>query len=123
MADIHKFDPSRRTHWRSDDELKRIHENLPWNRRRINWRYAVLAFLGAAAVGQIGIWAYQRSEARKAALALIPQGKVWRSCSEVRAAGVAPLTSSDPGYSRWLDADGDGIACEPYADVDGLRLW
>ena len=34
------------------------------------------------------------------------------SCAEVRAAGAAPIRSGDPGYSRRLDRDGDGIGCE-----------
>ena len=29
-----------------------------------------------------------------------------------RAAGAAPLHTGDPGYSRKLDRDGDGDACE-----------
>ncbi len=36
----------------------------------------------------------------------------YRNCTAVRAAGKAPLRSTDPGYSRKLDRDGDGIACE-----------
>jgi len=38
----------------------------------------------------------------------------YRYCSEARAAGVAPLYQGDPGYAPHLDADGDGVACEPY---------
>ncbi|WP_026360492.1 thermonuclease family protein [Amycolatopsis nigrescens] len=34
------------------------------------------------------------------------------NCAAARAAGVAPLHRGDPGYSRKLDADGDGVACE-----------
>ena len=34
------------------------------------------------------------------------------NCAAVRAAGAAPLHRGDPGYSRKLDRDGDGIACE-----------
>ncbi|MCH4159193.1 MAG: DUF1524 domain-containing protein [Bifidobacterium minimum] len=36
----------------------------------------------------------------------------YQNCTAVRAAGKAPLRSTDPGYSRKLDRDGDGIACE-----------
>ena len=36
----------------------------------------------------------------------------YANCAAVRAAGKAPLHSGDPGYSRKLDRDGDGIACE-----------
>ena len=36
----------------------------------------------------------------------------YRDCAEVRAAGKAPLHRGDPGYSRDLDRNGDGIACD-----------
>ncbi|WP_421735742.1 excalibur calcium-binding domain-containing protein [Cellulomonas sp.] len=36
----------------------------------------------------------------------------YKSCDAVRAAGAAPLRTGDPGYSKELDRDGDGIACE-----------
>lgn len=35
-------------------------------------------------------------------------------CADARAAGVAPIYAGEPGYREGLDADGDGIACEPY---------
>ncbi len=41
-----------------------------------------------------------------------PASTYYANCSEVRAAGKAPLYAGDPGYSRKLDRDGDGIACE-----------
>lgn len=37
---------------------------------------------------------------------------MWANCGEARAAGAAPVTSSDPGYGMHLDGDGDGIGCE-----------
>ena len=33
------------------------------------------------------------------------------NCSEVRAAGKAPIRRGDPGYGSHLDGDDDGIAC------------
>ncbi|MFF2050518.1 DUF1524 domain-containing protein [Leifsonia sp. NPDC058194] len=36
----------------------------------------------------------------------------YQNCDAVRAAGKAPLYAGQPGYSRKLDRDGDGIACE-----------
>ena len=36
------------------------------------------------------------------------------SCDAVRAAGLAPAAIGSPGYSPHLDADSDGIACEPW---------
>ncbi|WP_246862859.1 excalibur calcium-binding domain-containing protein [Paenibacillus cellulosilyticus] len=37
---------------------------------------------------------------------------VYKNCTDVRAAGAAPLHKGDPGYSKKLDRDGDGVACE-----------
>lgn len=39
-------------------------------------------------------------------------GTSYPNCAAVRAAGAAPLHIGEPGYSRKLDRDGDGIACE-----------
>jgi len=36
----------------------------------------------------------------------------YANCSEVRAAGAAPIYAGQPGYSSKLDRDGDGVACE-----------
>jgi micrococcal nuclease len=42
---------------------------------------------------------------------LVPE-ELYASCSAVRAAGKAPIHKADPGYSRALDRDGDGVGCE-----------
>jgi len=36
----------------------------------------------------------------------------YANCAAAREAGAAPLHRGDPGYSRKLDRDGDGSACE-----------
>ena len=36
----------------------------------------------------------------------------YANCAAVRAAGADPIRTGDPGYSRKLDRDGDGIGCE-----------
>lgn len=36
------------------------------------------------------------------------------NCASARAAGAAPIHRGEPGYRPPLDADDDGIACEPY---------
>jgi hypothetical protein len=38
----------------------------------------------------------------------------YRNCAQARAAGAAPIYRGQPGYAPWLDADDDGIACEPW---------
>jgi hypothetical protein len=36
----------------------------------------------------------------------------YKNCTAVRAANADPIYVGDPGYSRDLDKDGDGVACE-----------
>jgi hypothetical protein len=36
------------------------------------------------------------------------------NCAWARANGAAPIKRGEPGYRAALDADEDGIACEPY---------
>lgn len=38
----------------------------------------------------------------------------YANCDAARAAGVAPIYRGQPGYASYLDADNDGIACEPW---------
>ncbi len=40
------------------------------------------------------------------------QNVSYANCDAVRAAGAAPIYAGQPGYSRKLDRDGDGVACE-----------
>lgn len=41
-----------------------------------------------------------------------PTASAYRSCAEARAAGAAPIYAGQPGCSKKLDRDGDGVACE-----------
>lgn len=36
----------------------------------------------------------------------------YANCTAAREAGAAPVRAGDPGYSRKLDRDGDGVGCE-----------
>jgi hypothetical protein len=40
-------------------------------------------------------------------------GAYFPNCAAARDAGVAPIHIGDPGYREELDADYDGVACEP----------
>ena len=44
----------------------------------------------------------------------IEHSAYYPNCASARAAGHAPIFEGQPGYRSELDADGDGIACEPY---------
>jgi hypothetical protein len=41
-----------------------------------------------------------------------PSNVYYENCTAVRTAGAAPIHTGDPGYSRKLDRDGDGVGCE-----------
>ena len=41
-----------------------------------------------------------------------PEEVYYANCTEARAAGVTPIHRGEPGYSRKLDRDNDGVACE-----------
>ena len=74
--------------------------------------------IGAAVFGAAGGygWAVLPPVTFKSAdeRAAIPASVSYSGCSEVRAAGKAPLYAGQPGYRSSMDGDGDGIACEPH---------
>ncbi len=39
------------------------------------------------------------------------------TCREAFLDGRANIRTGEPGYRRALDADGDGLACEPYVPI------
>lgn len=41
-------------------------------------------------------------------------GDNWRSCEAAKTEGTWSISIGEPGYSSFLDRDGDGVACEPY---------
>lgn len=52
------------------------------------------------------------AEAEAAAAAAVPEDVYYENCTAARAAGAAPVYRGDPGYSKKLDRDGDGVGCE-----------
>ena len=44
----------------------------------------------------------------------LEQSVYYPNCDAARAAGAAPIHVGSPGYREPLDADLDGVACEPY---------
>ncbi|WP_258366235.1 excalibur calcium-binding domain-containing protein [Curtobacterium sp. MCPF17_031] len=75
---------------------------------------AAQAAADAAAQQAAADAAARQAAADGAAQAPAPAGgsTYYPNCSAVRAAGAAPIRTGDPGYSRKLDRDGDGVACE-----------
>ena len=98
---------------------------------RLRSRWNALALLtGAAGVGIfVGLLTIPNMEAGSAGVAFLreaaqqqglldAQGKAswkyYQYCHDAREAGVAPLYRGEGGYRPELDADGDGVACEPF---------
>lgn len=53
------------------------------------------------------------SSRRSSGRASSKSGSVYyANCSAARAAGAAPVMRGQPGYSRKLDRDNDGVGCE-----------
>lgn len=54
-------------------------------------------------------------ETGRADPAAVEQSVYYANCDEARTLGKAPIRVGEPGYRSELDADGDGIACEPHS--------
>ena len=64
-------------------------------------------------VGDVAVWDAQHPEEDpRTSQARKDESTHYDNCSEVRAAGNAPIRRGDPGYGPHLDGDDDGIACE-----------
>ncbi len=83
----------------------------PWWRRHLR----TLTIAGAA----VALSVFARLESGKGwseapSVLSIKTPSAPRNCAEARARGLANARRGQPGYAPWLDADNDGIACEPY---------
>lgn len=68
-----------------------------------------------AAAAVVFVVTFVETKPEGAAMNPEPQLPVYYSgCTEVRAAGAAPLYQGQAGYREEMDGDGDGIACEPH---------
>lgn len=60
--------------------------------------------------------AKRRSRSRRprsgSSIAAFSGASYYPNCTAARADGAAPIRAGEAGYSRRLDRDGDGIACE-----------
>ena len=73
----------------------------------------VLVFVGVVVGGLAGPSAL--AWFREAASRPAPVFYAW--CSDAHERGVYSIRRDEPGYRDELDADGDGLACEPYLDA------
>lgn len=70
--------------------------------------------LSSSALPEVRVWRPGSPGPSAPSVFVWQGGGSFRNCAAARAAGAAPLRRGQPGYSSHLDADGDGIACEPW---------
>lgn len=80
---------------------------------------AGLLVLGAALGGgaYLALDSLQPPEQPSPMGALSLRTTFYGTCREAFMDGRANIRVGEPGYRRELDADGDGLACEPYAPL------
>jgi Excalibur calcium-binding domain len=79
------------------------------------YRLALLVVIGLATVAvlQNDPWRQQVLPAA-AAYSSTSAPRPPRNCTEVSAKGRENIPRGSPYYAPWLDADNDGLACEPW---------
>lgn len=99
----------------------RLNPDLPPTISVVLARVAMLVILGSAMLiaaiahadpPRKGAKSRQAQSERRARAPRARSDATYRNCAAARDAGAAPIRRGDPGYSRRLDRDGDGIACE-----------
>ncbi len=111
------FGPFRKGAERRERVLRRRFEAVSSGiERRQRWRARrkrLLIFLAIAALfAAVVVEAFRRSE--WPVLMTLRHIAAFPNCDAARAVGLAPSARGAPGYYRHLDADDDGIACEPF---------
>jgi hypothetical protein len=87
---------------------------------------AAATFLVVVAGGLAGPDLLQQIEVATATANMQPSvstSTYYPSCGAAHAEGVYSITQGKPGYRQELDADGDGLACEPYYVDGGVVRW
>jgi hypothetical protein len=101
------------TQWRSSRRPHRRPSPASETTLQTAGRYGLIAVASGLGLA-FGANTLEAAQERQAILDALPAGYTYSGCNEVRAAGVAPLYSYEPGFSERVDGDGDGIGCEPY---------
>ncbi|NTZ42158.1 excalibur calcium-binding domain-containing protein [Altererythrobacter sp. SALINAS58] len=96
---VHSIKAARRAGWK---KTKRQRSAKRLNIAKVRLGFLVLAF------GGLGFFALKNDQVGFADYVYYPR------CSFAHAKGVYSIRSGEPGYRSELDADADGLACEPY---------
>ena len=106
MTNVHKFG----VHKFGRSSVERA--SRAWWIRRIR---SAIGFVGFAAVMVFAfLVAMSNPVQQQQAQGVVSREPYYSRCADARAAGAAPIYRGEPGYRGPLDADNDGVACEPY---------
>jgi hypothetical protein len=72
----------------------------------------LLLSLAVFLIGNLPVGAKQVKTKKKTKTKVASSNVKFRSCKEARAAGYSNMKRGESGYSKNLDRDNDGIACE-----------
>lgn len=97
-----------------------FHEvNIPTALRKSAGAFGLLALgAGIGVSGFILLESIQRPDGVNRKGFLAEDGAHYRSCRDAIQDGRANILRGEPGYRPALDADGDGLACEPYVPIN-----
>jgi hypothetical protein len=79
------------------------------------WNYvrSPIVLVSVAAVAAIAV-VQVSPDSRTSAVEISDYSRAPRNCTEARAMGLENIPKGSPYYAPWLDADNDGLACEPW---------
>jgi hypothetical protein len=83
-------------------------------RHHANRRWRDILAMMAAVIVAVVVWSSLHGAAGGVHAGPNSISVYYRNCDAARAAGAAPMLRGEPGYRPGLDADSDGIACEPW---------
>ena len=75
--------------------------------------YAWSKWSSPAATGPVAALPSVADDGPRKTAAEVEESVHFANCDAARSAGKAPLFPGQPGYSKDLDPDGDGVACQP----------
>jgi hypothetical protein len=81
------------------------------NRFSFNGLGNVVGLIALAGMVSLSLWIIVRDDELERGAD--SRSVYYRRCADARADGAAPIKRGEPGYRLSLDADRDGVACEP----------
>lgn len=90
--------------------VSRHHDRRATLRRLFSWLKVVIVL----AIAGYGIYIQVANYVGWSPMVILRHLQAYKNCDAARAVDLAPAARGEPGYWSHLDADDDGIACEPW---------